>query len=118
MPTGRAQLVGGDGEELGPLVGGRGQELVRDAEVAVDLFQRFGRRDLSVEHLAAFGDVAGDLGEADVPARVVVDGGDDDVGPEPAAVLADAPAFFFVVAFAQGDFEFVLGVAAGLVVGG
>ena len=40
----------------------------------------------------ALGDVAGDLGEADVPPCLVVDRVDHDAGPEPLAVLAHAPA--------------------------
>ena len=46
--------------------------------------------------------VAGDLGEADVLAGGVAHGGDDDVGPEAAAVLADPPALLLVVAVLQG----------------
>ena len=42
--------------------------------------------------VAAFGDVAGDLGEPGEPVVVVEQGGDDHVGPELRAVLADPPA--------------------------
>ena len=52
--------------------------------------------------LAALGDVAGDLGKADQLA-VLIDGIDDDAGPEERAVLADAPAFLLVAALFQGD---------------
>ena len=41
-------------------------------------------------------DVAGDLGKAEETALLVADRIDDDVGKEPAAVLADAPAFLLV----------------------
>ena len=46
----------------------------------------------------ALGQVAGDLGEADEAAAVVADGGDDDVGPEARAVLAQPPALQLVFA--------------------
>ena len=42
--------------------------------------------------VAAFGDVAGDLGEPGEPVVVVEQGGDDHVGPELRSVLADPPA--------------------------
>ena len=51
------------------------------------------------------GDVAGDLGVADQLASIVADRVDDDVGPETAAVLADAPAFFFEPALALGGLQ-------------
>ena len=47
--------------------------------------------------LAPLGDVPRYLGKADKPA-VLLDGVDDDARPEERAVLADAPAFFFVTA--------------------
>jgi hypothetical protein len=47
-------------------------------------------------------DVAGDLSEADQLAGLVVDGIDDDAGPEAGAVLANAPAFGFELAFLGG----------------
>ena len=47
--------------------------------------------------LAAFGNVAGDLGKADEFA-VLPDRIDHDAGPEERAVLADAPALFFIAA--------------------
>ena len=64
--------------------------------------------------LAAFGDVAGDLGEADEIA-VLVDGVDDDAGPEEGAVLADAPAFLLVAAVFPGNAQGALRLAVGAV---
>ena len=60
----------------------------------------------------ALGQVARDLREAEQLARAVAQGGDDDVGPEPRAVLADAPAFVLEAAFARGDVQLVVGRAA------
>ncbi len=57
----------------------------------------------------AFGDVAGDLGEADQPPLLVADGVDDHVGPEPNAVLADPPALLLEPALGFGDAERLLG---------
>src|ERR1700761_3857320 len=50
---------------------------------------------------AAFGDVAGDLGEADQPA-VLMDRINDDARPEERAVLADAPTFFLITPLFPG----------------
>ena len=63
-------------------------EIMRDA--AGELADRLHLLRLAHPLLAgpALGQVAGDLGEADEAAAVVADGGDDDVGPEARAVLA------------------------------
>jgi hypothetical protein len=63
---------------------------------------RLGQRGVG---LLLLGQVARDLGKADQLAHVVVDGVDDDVGPEAGAVLAHAPALGFVAAFARGGAE-------------
>jgi hypothetical protein len=63
---------------------------------------------------APLGDVPRDLGKADQPA-VLLDGVDDDAGPEERAVLADAPAFLFVTAVLPCDAEGARGLAVGLV---
>src|SRR5690606_23308861 len=60
---------------------------------------------------AAVAEVAGDLGEPQVVTGSVVHGGDEHAGPEPAAVLADAPALVLEAAVAQRGFKFVLGPA-------
>jgi hypothetical protein len=57
---------------------------------------------------AALGQVACHLGEADQCAIAVAQGGDDDVGPEAGAILADAPAFVFVASVANGALELAL----------
>ena len=64
--------------------------------------------------LAAFGDIAGDLGKADQPA-IFVDGVDDDTGPEERAVLADAPAFLLVAALFPGNSKGTRRLAVGAV---
>ena len=64
--------------------------------------------------LAALGDVPGDLGEADEIA-VLVDGVDDDAGPEEGAVLAHAPAFLFITALFPGNSQGALRLAVGAV---
>ena len=64
--------------------------------------------------LAALGDVAGDLGEADELA-VLVDRVDDDAGPEEGAVLADAPAFLLVAALFPGNAQRAERLAVGAV---
>ena len=64
--------------------------------------------------LAAFGDVAGDLGEADQPVSFA-DRVDDDAGPEERAVLADAPAFLFVAALFLGNAQRAGWLAVGAV---
>src|SRR3546814_3400696 len=51
---------------------------------------------------AAVSDVAGDLGKPAQGAGTVVLGSDDHTGPEAAAVLATAPAFFHVVTVTGG----------------
>src|SRR5207237_2630094 len=65
--------------------------------------------------LLSLGDVARDLGEAAQLSALVVDRGDDDVRPEAAAVLAQAPPLFFVDAGAAGDLELALRVVRLLV---
>jgi hypothetical protein len=47
-----------------------------------------------------------------VPAALVVDGADHDAGPEPRAVLADAPPLLLVAAGREGDLELVRRVVA------
>ena len=51
------------------------------------------------------GHVAGDLREADQTAMLVVDAIDDDARPEARAVLPNAPAFTFELAFGARDFK-------------
>ena len=63
---------------------------------------------------AALGNVPGDLGEADELA-VLVDGVDDDAGPEEGAVLADAPAFLLVAALFPGNAQGAERLAVGAV---
>ncbi len=70
-------------------------ELLRFRELLMHLFE------LELG-FAALGNVPGDLGETDEVA-VLVDGIDDDAGPEEGAVLADAPAFLLVAALFPGD---------------
>ena len=65
--------------------------------------------------LAALGDVARDLGEADDLAAIVADGIDDDMRPEAAAVLAHAPAFLLEAALAPGGVERLLRLAVAAV---
>ena len=60
--------------------------------------------------LPLLGLVAGDLGEPDVQAPVVVDRADDDAGPEPGAVLAHAPALLGERPVAQRCLEVALRV--------
>ncbi len=62
--------------------------------------------------LQLFGDVAGDLGETQDRTVIAVDGVDDDMCPEPCAVLALSPAFLFEAAFASGGIEADLRFAA------
>ncbi len=64
--------------------------------------------------IAAFGDVARDLGEPDELA-VLVDRVDHDAGPEERAVLADAPTFLLVAALFPGDAERTGRLAVGAV---
>jgi hypothetical protein len=64
--------------------------------------------------LAPLGHVAGDLGEADKLA-VLIDGIDDDAGPEEGAVLAHPPAVFLVAALVAGDLQRALRLAVGAV---
>src|SRR5262249_18275274 len=64
--------------------------------------------------LAPLGDVAGDFCEADQSA-VLVEGIDDDAGPEEGAVLAPPPAFFLVAALVARDLQRALWLAVGAV---
>src|SRR5690606_10139741 len=59
----------------------------------------------------AFGHVTGDLGEATQSALWIVQRGDQHVGPEPAAVLAHAPAFVLETAVALCTLQLQLGPA-------
>jgi hypothetical protein len=92
--------VGGHREELGLLLGRALQPFVGVLEHA--------------QHPAALGRVARDLGVADELTLVVPDGGDGDVGPELASVLADAPALLLVATVPPGHRELVLGMPRGL----
>ncbi len=64
--------------------------------------------------LAAFGDVAGDLGKADQFA-VLADRVDHDAGPEEGAVLADAPAVLLIAAGFARDAQRARRLAVGAV---
>ena len=90
------EVAADDHQEIVEVVGDAAGELAERIELL-----RFRKMLLHLLELelgfAALGDVAGDLGKADQPA-VFMDRIDDDAGPEERAVLADAPAFFFVAA--------------------
>src|SRR5204862_363481 len=58
-----------------------------------------------------FRQVAGDFGKADELAFRIADGVDDGIRPEARAVLAHAPAFALVAAFARGDRQSTLRLA-------
>src|SRR4029450_9952915 len=64
--------------------------------------------------LAPLGDVAGNLGEADQLA-VLIDGINDDTGPEEGAVLAYPPAFLLVAALVARNLQRTLWLAVGTV---
>src|ERR1044072_7539265 len=84
-----------------------GVELLRFRELLMHL--------LKLElRLAALGNVAGDLGEADKLAGLV-DGVDDDAGPEEGAILADAPALLLVAALFPGNAQSAERLAVGAV---
>src|SRR6266852_9380176 len=61
--------------------------------------------------LPPFSYVAGDFSVANQLSIIVPDRVDDDVGPKPAAVLADAPAFFFHSTIALDGFQHLLRLA-------
>ena len=82
-------------------------ELLRFRQLLVHLFEL----DLG---LATLGNVPGDLGEADEIA-VLVDGVDDDAGPEEGAVFSDAPAFLLVAALFAGNVQGAERLAVGAV---
>ncbi|MNS55774.1 hypothetical protein D3C72_886160 [compost metagenome] len=109
--VGRHQIgVADDGVQgRAQLVAHIGQKLALDAVGRLQL-DRLGRQ---VLHLAALRQVARDLGEADQLAVFVVDGRDDDVGPEAGAVFADAPTFVLDVAVARGGGQQPPGAALG-----
>ena len=65
----------------------------------------------------ALGGVAGDLGEAAETATGVAEGSDHDLGPEAAAVLAQAPAFGLEATLVGGHSEGALGQAPADVLG-
>ena len=99
-------------------------EVVRQAEAELaqrvdplHLRQRLLRRPQLLLGGVALGDVAGDLGEAHVPA-LVPDRVDHDVGAEARAVLAHAPAFGLVAALARGGGQGPVRLAGGAVLGG
>ena len=64
--------------------------------------------------IAAFGNVAGDLGETDEFA-VLADRVDDDAGPEERAVLSDTPAFLFIAAVFFRGAQGATGLSVGAV---
>src|SRR5579862_430439 len=96
---GATQFVRGHCEELRLSLGDVPQPAVGEAKLLEDA--------APVRH------VPGDLGKPDVAIPIVVDSRDDDVGPEVAAVFADAPSFLFVASVAQRPEELVLGVTGG-----
>src|SRR4051794_11468398 len=98
------EVVGRDGREALELAIGAQQPLVGVADRVL------GR--------APLGEVAGDLGEAQEHGGVVAYGGDDDVGPEARAVLADAPALLLVAAGGGRQAQLLGGMVAGLVLVG
>src|ERR1019366_2561986 len=61
---------------------------------------------------AALGDIAGHLGKADQMPMFVFQGFYNQVGPEPASVLAPPPGVRFEAPFALGNFEIALGLTA------
>jgi len=63
-------------------------------------------------HAAPLGEVARHLGEPAQRAAVIVQGGDHDVGPEPAAVLAHPPALLLEAAVAARAAQFLIRPAA------
>ena len=101
----------GDGEELRLVGGGLLKAFVQGGE-------RQRRLLAFVLCPALLGAVAGDLGESDVLADVVVDGGDHDVGPVARAVLAIPPALLLVAALAHGDLQLLLRMPLGLALDG
>ena len=97
--------MGGDGQELGLVVGGLLEGLVRLLEGCVRVGKRVGGTLPFLLGQAALGDVPRDLGKPEVVARLAVDGGDDHVRPEAAPVLSDAPALGFEAALMLGGVE-------------
>ena len=83
---------------IAQLVAEHGQELVH---LAFGIFQGFDP--------LAVREVPGDLREPAQPPVIVVQAGDDHVGPEGGAVLAQAPAFFLEAPFRLRDLELALG---------
>ena len=83
-------------------------ELLRLGELTLDFFQ-------ILLGLAALGNVARDLGEAEDIAVVVADRIDHDAGPEESAVLADAPTLLFVTAVIPRQLQGARRPARGLV---
>src|SRR5665213_1201379 len=53
----------------------------------------------------SLGQIARDLGKTKQIPGGILDGVDDDIGPEPGAVLSAAPALAFEFSFARGDLE-------------
>src|SRR5262245_19308256 len=68
--------------------------------------------------LLAFRKIAGNFAKSNLPTVVVVEGGDDDTRPKPAAVFAYAPVFVFDAAKSVGDFEFFFGLLSRDILGG
>ena len=91
------------------LVGRDRQELVPDPQ---RLFGADALQPLVVQ-ATALGQVADHLGEPQQRARLVVDRRDDDVRPEPRAVLADPPALFLEPAGSRGGLQLHLATPGG-----
>src|SRR6185312_9477751 len=76
-----------------------GHAVDEEAELALAVPQRLVRR-------APLCDIPGDLGIADEIAVIIVNGIDDNRGPEAAAIFSAAPAFGLVAAFARRDLQY------------
>src|SRR6185312_12270409 len=62
--------------------------------------------------LFSFGQISGDFGDTDQVSIVIAERRDDDVCPEPGAVLTQAPTFFFPASFISGDTELIIRLPA------
>ena len=112
-----------DGVERGAqLMRQRGQELVfhahgalcLDAGIALGFEQRLALRVGGLQRFAplALGQVTRELGKATQAAFLVAQRSDDDVGPEPRAVFAHAPAFIDETSALGGNLQLVFGPSA------
>ena len=109
----RVKTAADDHQEIVEIMGDAAGQLAERVELLQ--FRKLLMHLLELElGLAALGNVPGDLGEADEIA-VLVDGVDDDAGPEEGAVLADAPAFLLVAALFAGDAQGAERLAVGAV---